>query len=1171
MASRLVDNRRVSLATALDELAPNYEELSVATGYWDLPGMQLVFDRIDDYKKIRIVLGQEPLPPRYARQLDIFDLDGMFPEREIADGLNSLDFEPTLRDLVVRIKALIAEGRLEVRVFRGGFLHAKSYIFGTYDSTNAVGIIGSSNFTRAGLTTNIELNALESDERIVQFKPLNEAATHGHLSWFDEIWDDPSTEVWNGKFTKLLEASPVGDTAFSRYAMYIKTLQELYSDELVAESELSQDTEQVLFEFQQRNARLLLAKLEKHGLAMLADSVGLGKTITAGAVIRHYIEENDARRVYVIAPASLTFQWREDLAKVHGLYQGFEIISMQDIGRIRRERLIDKYAGVDLFVIDEAHNLRSGSGSRHDELLEWFSDNQESHVLLLTATPINNSLSDFVNQIQLASKGRLESFPVVYPTSKKAEVIDFYEAVGRLSKEITEAEKKGDKPDYAKVNRVMQQGLRRFLVRTTRKGIEREFGGIKDSKGKLQKFPTSHVVPAPYSFDPSLTEHIDARLRDSLDIFRGWDPTQISIPWLLAQTQRAQHPLDILTEEAFSARDVQPNAFSRVFQAILLLGFAPYKTDIYQRRFYAKTPDEIRAFSLSSEDSMRVHSQLSVHNMLRVTLLKRLESSHYALRRSLENYQGKLAEFSAFLDQGFIIRLKDVAELRGIYGDDLDALALGDSSGAESADPVLIPIDETVHNIEALKRDVASDQAIVAVLIDLCEMLGETDDKLQAFSKLVEEIVAKRESGEKILIFSYYADTIDYLQSILPSISNLPDFSTKAAFTSGKTKAQIEDLARRFSPKSKGGAEITSREELNYLFSTDVLSEGQNLQDCGVLVNFDLHWNPVRMIQRNGRINRLGSSHDAVFIHNMHPEINLDEYLALVARLQRKIDRIRYTVGTDQSVLGEEANPIEFIDDVEATRSESALLDLYDPETADAALDQLDDDDDLLSEDEFILDLRAFVRDASEDEKAALDRIPEGKWGYLPDHSARDIGDVQALALVRVTGTVVGSDEALSNHIFVTTTDSWGPVETIDALRALRVPPSDSKPLPDTIKLDRTQISKRSRQVAKSHVGLGTVSSRVTPSTRRALDAISRQAPSLEFHHALERITTKQDQKDAKRLVELTNREVKAHGVILDGTLLKLSNFSERMQKKKLAERLIDENGVRGILFYARK
>jgi len=1172
MASRIVDNRRVALADVLNEMAPDFEELSIATGYWDLHGMGLLMPNLVKFKRIRLLIGQEPLPPRLASKLNIYEPESLFPGREIAEGLNGLSFEPELRDLVIQIRKLLQEGVLEVRVYRGTFLHAKSYIFGNYETRKAQGIIGSSNFTRAGLTTNLELNAVEEDERIVKFKPLGAHDSHGHLSWFDELWDSPQTEAWDGKFTELLEASPVGDRAFSKYLMYIKTLYEIYSDELVEENSLSHEADEVLFEFQKRNARLLLTKLEKHGLAMLADSVGLGKTITAGAVMRHYIEERDARRVYVIAPASLTSQWRDDLAKVHQLFSGFEVISMQDVGRIRRERQIDKYAGVDLFVIDEAHNLRSGAGSRHDEILEWFSDNQESHVLLLTATPINNSLSDFASQIQLAAKGKLESFPVVYPASKKTEVIDFYEAVARLSKEITEAEKKGTKPDYAKVNRVMQQGLRRFLVRTTRRGIEREFGGITDAAGAVQHFPESVVVPSPYSFNPELTEAIDERLGRDSDAFRGWDPTRLSIPWLLAQTQRAQHPLDFLTDEAFSQANgqIDASAFERIFQVLLLLGFAPYKTDIYQKRFYGKTPEEIRSFALKPEDSMRVNSQLSVHNLLRVNFLKRLESSQYALKRSLQNYLGKLSEFSDFLDRGFLPRFKDLADLRATYGDDLDSLSEDSLSEATENDLDIVPIDESVLNVEALRRDVETDVRIVGILIDLCDTLGAQDDKLHAFARMVKKIVAEQGEKTKILVFSYYADTVEYLRKSIPALFGGQDFLERTAFTSGKNRAQIEDIARRFSPKSKGYEDIKPEDELHYLFSTDVLSEGQNLQDCGVLINFDLHWNPVRMIQRNGRINRLGSQHSKVIIHNMHPEVNLDEYLALVARLERKIDRIRYTVGTDQSVLGEDANPIEFIDEIEAAKVDGELLRMYDPEVASSVLNEFDDDEDLLSEDEFILDLRAFDRDAPQDQRDAIARIPVGKWGFLPSQGAAELGDVQALALMRVSGTNIGDDSQFTNHIFVSTTDNWGPVETIDALRALRVPPTASEMAIDDIKLDRALISQRSKQVAKSHVKTTASGYRITPSTTRALDEVNRQAPELDLHTSLGRVSTKIELKRAKRLVDRVNKDLKTYGVALDPTIALVRGFCELMLTREPPARIIDQDGVVGVLFYAR-
>jgi ERCC4-related helicase len=249
------------------------------------------------------------------------------------------------------------------------------------------------------------------------------------LSWFNALWDDPKSELWDGKFTAILEASPMGDLTFSQYHMYIKALYEIYGDELVGEISLDQDVENILYAFQSRNAKLLQQKLEKMGVAILADSVGLGKTITAGAILKHYIDNKDASRIYIIAPASLTQQWSKELGEVFKLVTGFEIISLQDVQKIKQARELDQYAPVDLFIVDEAHNLRSGGGSRFDELLDWFSDNPESHVLLLTATPINNSLKDLKNQIQLGAKGKLHSVKVTYKTESRTEVIDFFDAI----------------------------------------------------------------------------------------------------------------------------------------------------------------------------------------------------------------------------------------------------------------------------------------------------------------------------------------------------------------------------------------------------------------------------------------------------------------------------------------------------------------------------------------------------------------------------------------------------------------------------------------------------------------------------------------------------------------------------------------------------------------------
>jgi len=1169
VGARIVDNRRVKLADSIREEAPKHSKLSVATGYWDLLGMQEVFDSIENYESIRILIGQEPMPPAYAPRLDLNDLDASFPEDQIKQNLESISHSNELRELVTKINALIQEGRLEVKVYRGSFLHAKAYIFGDKQSKEAVGIIGSSNFTRAGLTSNIELNALEDDARIVKSTPAVITDEHGHLSWFEEMWNAEESEVWDGTFRQILEASPVGDYLFPDYLMYIKALYEIYEDELIPDSEsLSYGIEDVLYDFQLRNAKLLLRKLTKNGLAMLADSVGLGKTITAGAVIRHYVEELGARRVYVIAPANLTTQWRDDLARVHGLLSGFEVISMQNLELIRQERAIDKYAGVDLFVIDEAHNLRSGGGTRHDELLDWFSENPDSHVLLLTATPINNSLADFVNQIQLASKGKLDSFPVVYPTSKKTEVIDFFEAVKRLSKDIASAEKEGKKPDFDKVNRVMRQGLRHFLVRTTRSGIEKEFGGIRLSDGRVWTFPESHVIPTPYKFSTNVVAKLDEVLYQGSRVFEGIDPKRLNIAALLEMTQRSQHPLENLKKEPQVADLQTETPFDRIFQVLLLLGFAPYKAETYKHRFYGKAPEEIASFKLSPEESFRINSQLSIHNMMRVNLLKRLESSQFALRKSIENYQNRLEEFERLLNAGQILAMKDIRTLRAQFGDDLDIVDFDDEgNGFEST-----PADPEIFNLEAIRIDLERDKGLIGILIGMCDELAKVDDKLESFANLIRNLRESKPAGKKILVFSYYTDTIEYLQSVLGSYYPDEALDAFAAFTVGNTKGQIEKLAKRFSPNSKSGSdEVKLHGEIDLLFASDVLSEGQNLQDCGILINFDLHWNPVRMIQRNGRINRLGSPHEEIFIYNVHPDVDLDAYLTLVNRLERKIDRIRYTVGTDQSVLGENANPIEFIDEIEEDKNiASVAVALYDSDSADEVLKQFDDDAELLSEDEFIMDLRAFERDATEVERKQLARISRGKWGALSASAAEKLDGARALSLVRVESYIDDQPKSLVSHIFLSTTDSVGAVETISALGAIRNVNGNVREEHDRINLDRDRISSRARKVAKSQVTASPAVFRITPSVNRVLDAMKMLKPELSLYEALTRISTKQEHKKAKSLIDRAYRDLKSQSSVSEGVTVGLEDLHDRLIAKPTLERKIPDEGVVAVLHFGR-
>ena len=1158
---KIIDNNRKYLKDTLIEVSKDFTEISIATGYWDLEGMKLILPEIQNYSKIRLLIGREPMIARYHLQLPEPD----YPDQDFKYDLSMLNPESALTETVAKIQELIEKGTLEVRVYRKNFLHAKCYIFWSYISDNAIGIIGSSNFTKNGLTQNTELNALEADHRIVLSEPKTESQEVGHLFWFDSFWNDETTEKWNEEFGTILSMSRVGHITYSPYEMYMATLWNLYKNEVTEEITLSNDISKNLYAFQQRNAQLLINKIEKTGLAMLADSVGLGKTITAGAVIKHYLEQW-ARRIYVIAPARLIPQWRDDLADKHDIHGGYELISMQDMWAIDDAMSRDKYRHVDFFIIDEAHNLRNDNSTRHTKILEWFSNNPESKVLLLTATPVNNQLTDFVNQIQLASKGKLDSFPIVYTTSKKREVIDFFEAVKRLVSSIQKQENVNETPDWDQVNKVMRQGLKHFLVRSTRNGIMKDFnGGLLGNDGSIRTFPTSLVKPAEYNFSPENDTLVSDRIVSSIQGDFEWtDPRSIDIDKLVSITQRTEHPLDTMQGNNLSTETIQSGVFTNLFQIILTFGFAPYKAKVYDRRFYGKTPAEIKEYSLKPKESFAILSQVGIHNIIRVSLLKRLESSPYALKKSIQNYTKRLTLFSEWLEKGYILSFRDIADLVKEYGDDLDDVPSDTMEEKIQADP-------EKYDINALKNDIARDQKIAKALIELCEAIEKKDDKLLRFVELIQEI-KQTTWTKKILVFSFYADTIQYLETHLGKHLTESEMQS-SSFVTGANSLDIKEITGRFSPHSKGYTLNEAHPEINYLFATDVLSEGQNLQDCPVLINFDLHWNPVRMIQRNGRINRLGSQHKEVYVYNMAPEKQLESYLKLVKRLEQKINKIKHTIGTDQSILWEEENPLEYIDQSDDLWGIDRVSQLYDEKTATQALLALEDDTDFLTEDAYVFELRSFLKNSTEKEINTVKNIAVGKWGYFPEKQRSNPNTPDVIGL---TQTMVREDtekEPYPVDIFVeylTLDGKVGVLDTIDALVSIKTTPDDTKRIPDTIKTskDRSFIKKLMERQATEEAMSESLAFRRTASIQIILDVIAKSLPDLQLSSALDRIDSKLELKKTRKLFSDAREDMKTYEQLRPITIDRFVMLVKELTKEKKPEKSVDT--INTLLFYAK-
>lgn len=1208
---KLIENKRVVLSDILRNNAPFHKHLSIATGYWDLAGTMEFLKEVSSYESIRLLIGQEPLSDRKQKslKLDINNPEDLFPDTYFMNDLETTASEKSeivgeLRETAKLLSELIKKEILKVKVFRKPRLHAKAYIFGNEADAGAIGIIGSSNLTKAGLTSSAELNSLEDQPPMVVYTPQSTEMPHTHLSWFNELWYSEEAIEWTGDFQDIIENSPLGALTFGPYDVYIKTLMEVYPDELEPPQVLEQDTSDVLYTFQNRNAGILINKLNKMGVAILSDSVGLGKTITAGAVIKHY-HDSGRRNIQVIAPAAIKQQWIDDLDKVLKLNNkegAFDIISQQDINAI--QSVIDYYnkewrrvKKIDLFVIDEAHNLRSKSGIRHDKILELIQQHPESHILLLTATPINNSLMDIANQIQLAAKGRRTSVnvPYVRPSDKRIEMIDFFDALSRIQTYVKKAEKKGEQFDYEKVRPTIHAGLRHYLVRLTRQGVENE-GGIINKKGNVKMFPKSVVESIDYKFETPIIEYVFEQIEmNKENVFESIDPREINLNLVSEFTQQTMHPLDFIplvsssVEDLIKRFDLEDNInealgnllndnktkslIPNILQMIFMLGFTPYRPEIYNYKYYGKTVNDIRAL----EQNMQLGIQLTVHNILQITWLKRLESSTYALEVSIRNYVKRIALFEKYLDKGYIISLGDASLLESDYdgGEDIEQAfreydnylkekeeKLNSNEDVKNLKKQGIErknADPKIYNIEQLYKDIKRDKIISAFLLSLLNEANKIhhNSKMQRLAKgIIKEI--KNNHGEKVLVFSFFADTINYLRKNLPTVikSYIPDFDSKSEFITGASK-NIESIVGRFSPNSKNYMLKKNEEELDYLFTTDILSEGQNLQDAGILINYDLHWNPVRMIQRNGRINRLGSSFNEVLIVNMKPTEEIEMYLKLVNRLQNKISVIKNTIGLDQGVLDiNDVNPIEFI---ERYYKKGELKEL--------------DDDFLAYTDEHVLSLRKFI--AFEDKKHIdfVKNMPKGKWNYLPISKNKNN---YTISLVRTFGKTSETSKKLVDIFFVEVECRNEYTATLieygKALDIIKTDSKDNDRIFDNIQIDRIKVLRRAEVEAKRQAENPDSVYSLKPKMLEALRILKPyyNDAKIDLQGVIEKGTNNTKiSSELEKIFRAVNDEVKKNGSPLVTTISQFEKLFSEIQKNVVEEKIIEN--TEGVLFYASK
>ncbi|MCK9282073.1 MAG: SNF2-related protein [Melioribacteraceae bacterium] len=983
--SKILDNSSDSFSVK-EFLSENlssgkFTQFSVATGYWDLPALLELkpalelFLNNNLFSEIRFLIGEEP-------KIRASQLDTSFPEKYLKADLSDLPFKPEYRNVVDFIRKYIETGRIKIKLYKKSFLHAKCYIIGS-EAENAIGIIGSSNFTRNGLLGNAELNDVEYDHRIVNYSPKTMFQDPSHRSWFEKLWSDEASIDWTEQFKiEILGLSKFGNLSYSPYELYIKILYEIYGEDIEIEEKLRAET---FFEtrvdltlFQEESVKKVIARLQnpKIGMCLLADSVGLGKSFIAKKVIEEF-GYFGRQNILIICPASLREDWENHLKDISlnapiysitefGLDNSFERIKTE---LLKRKITSKRNNAIELLVIDESHNLKTRASKSFKHLLEIFADpNICEHypkVLMLSATPVNNGIKDLANQILLAKGGNDKYFSSFGIES----IFNFFRSIQ------SDFQKKGSEEVFSGLYPI----LNRIMVKRTKHQVKKDFPDATLNGEKII-FPEEKLENVLFELD---SREIRKKISEEINLSEKIKPNLFN-HFTIDSTEDEEEQVDkIGLEEFFKLKKEivrkhqteYESVFHFIDRAIKGLKLIPYSY-LNEKKI------------LSSEEEIQAFARRNLTGVMKVTMFKSFDSSIFTFKKRIEKYSLYLEQFeNLFFEENILVkpliiskallRLDDEPDedIIDLIYEEIEKFNERHSDGELPIENASMKIDLDEYNANNIRKYINQDKEIIELINKVLSHIT-VDSKLLRLKELLLEL-----KGCKVLVFSYFATTIDYLKKEMNKdfLDSLEISENEIAFLKSKTGNNKSEYVKRFSPIAQNQSvikgEVNGKKEIKVLFSTDVLSEGQNLQDCGIIINYDLHWNPVKMVQRNGRINRLGSKYDQVKIYNFRPEDQLDKYLRLMLKLQDKIKIIGASVGLDSSVLGENITPKQF----------GLIENIYssDPEKQKEAIETLERENDLAFDEVFENDLRVFMRKASDDEKENIRNLNIDKWCEL--------------------------------------------------------------------------------------------------------------------------------------------------------------------------------------------
>ncbi|MCI6221952.1 MAG: SNF2-related protein [Selenomonadales bacterium] len=762
-----------------------------------------------------------------------------------------------------------------------------------------------------------------------------------YLQVFDSLWNDKeklqdvTDVVLENISTAYNENSPELIYFITLYNVFSEFLEDVSEDVLPNEATGFKNSKiwNMLYDFQKDAALSIINKLEKYNGCILADSVGLGKTFTALAVIKYY--ENRNKSVLVLCPKTLAENWNTykdnyvnnpiaadrlrydvlfhtDLSRDHGTSNGLDL-----------DRL--NWGNYDLVVIDESHNFRnggelSGEDQKENRYLKLLNKvvraGVKTKVLMLSATPVNNRFNDLKNQLALAYEGTPELMDEKLNTSKSIDEIFRQAQTAFNAWSKLPAEERTTDNLLRRLDFDFFEVLDSVTIARSRKHIEKYY-----NTEKIGKFPERRK---PISLRPSLTDL----------------PSAINYNEIYEHLSQLQ--LEIYTPSAYI--------------------------------FPSKMQKYIDLTHHKGNNLTQSGREEGIRRLMSVNLLKRLESSVSSFRLTLERIRNLIMETIEGITQYEKCGEADI----DMYESDSDDFDMEDQNTDYFTVGRKVKIDLADMDYKSWKDVLQKDADTLELLIlMIADITPEHDTKLQELYKLISQKIENpiNPGNKKVLIFTAFSDTAEYLYDNV-SRYVMEKYSLNTGMISGtvdgKTtlknfKATFNNILTCFSPVSKGRDILMpgSKKDIDILIATDCISEGQNLQDCDYCVNYDIHWNPVRIIQRFGRIDRIGSRNKQIQLVNFWPDLTLDEYINLKARVETRMKiSVLTSTGDDNPISPEEKGDLEYRRE-QLKKLQTEVVDLEDMSGGISIMD--------LGLNEFRLDLLEYIKTHPD-----LDHMPFG-------------------------------------------------------------------------------------------------------------------------------------------------------------------------------------------------